>query len=385
MSEPSVRSNFDHSQDYSQTLWPSVIAWAQGHPPSASDRQQIIDWELEPNRAAAWQTSPDSVVHAIETKAALLQALYRQTSAQQTSAQQTPDSTMPLPGDWTDWMMPLWTVWLPLAQWLDRKQREAGIPWVQGILGGQGTGKTTLTKILCLILGQLGHQTAALSIDDLYLTYAQRCELKAQDPRLIWRGPPGTHDIELGQRTLGRLKNAAADGQVTLPQFDKSLHQGEGDRTDPLTIPAPTIVLFEGWFVGAQPIDDRIFSDERSLPDPINTAADRQFARDSNRRLQSYVPLWNCLDSLLVLYPNDYRQSQAWRQQAEQQMKTQGRAGLPDSQIAAFVTYFWQALHPELFITPAIHSPATSLVVKIEPNHSPSAVYAPSDGQAHLM
>lgn len=375
MSEPPARSDFGHSRESSQTLWPSVIAWAQGHPPSASEQQQMADWELEPNRAAVWQVSADHVVHALKTRAALLQTL----------CQQSPDSTMPLPGDWTDWIIPLWTVWLPLAQWLDKKQRDLGRPWVQGILGGQGTGKTTLTKILRLILGHLGHQTAALSIDDLYLTHAQRCELRTQDPRLIWRGPPGTHDIELGQRTLRQIKNASASEQITLPQFDKSLYQGEGDRTRSLTLPAPTIVLFEGWFVGTRPVDDSVFSDQHPLPDPIHTAADRQFARDSNRRLQSYLPLWDFLNSLLVLYPNDYRQSQKWRQQAEQQMKAQGKEGLGDRQITAFVTYFWKALHPELFITPALRSPDTSLVVKVERDHSPSEVYSPSAGRAHFI
>jgi len=37
----------------------------------------------------------------------------------------------------------------------------------QGILGGQGTGKTTLAAMLSLILGQLGYHTLSLSLDDL--------------------------------------------------------------------------------------------------------------------------------------------------------------------------------------------------------------------------
>ncbi len=382
MSNP-ARSEFPGSSpdlaDTGQTIWPLLLAWAHGCQPSLSQRQKIEDWELAcPRRAAAWQLSADNVTCRLEDRAALLQAF----------CQKTPESDLPLPGRWTDWIVPLWTLWLPLAQQLAREQQSLGTPFIQGILGGQGTGKTTLTKILRLILGHLGHQTVALSIDDLYLTYAQRCKLRRQDPRLIWRGPPGTHDIELGRRTLTQLRHSSAGEWVTLPQFDKSLHQGEGDRTHPITLPAPTIVLFEGWFVGARPLDDAAFNDERSLPEPISTPADRQFARDSNRRLHSYLPLWAFLDRLIVLAPSDYRLSQKWRRQAERQMspgQMSPGSGLSDDQIEAFVTYFWKALHPELFITPAIRSPNTGLVVKIGQDHRPAEVYSPSAGHAEPM
>ncbi|NJL21400.1 MAG: hypothetical protein HC895_12155 [Leptolyngbyaceae cyanobacterium SM1_3_5] len=58
------------------------------------------------------------------------------------------------------------------------------------------------------------------------------------------------------------------------------------------------------------------------------------------------------LDSLIVLAPTDFRLSLTWRQQAEQQMKAQGKAGMSEAEIQAFVLYFWRSLHPKLFIEP---------------------------------
>ena len=81
-------------------------------------------------------------------------------------------------------------------------------PIVVGILAGQGTGKSTLVQCLKKLLQTDWNLTAVcLSLDDFYLPYETRLRLKEQDPRLIWRGPPGTHDIHLGVQTLKKLRS----------------------------------------------------------------------------------------------------------------------------------------------------------------------------------
>ncbi len=352
---------------------------------------------LEPARAAVWQLDDSSVAVALSKRTRLLQFIGQKLYNGKIE--------LPLPGDWTDWIAPMWTLWLPLALKIDQAQRSkasgsaAHRIWktqaaqdaqrthlfVQGILGGQGTGKTTLCQILLLLLDELGQQTAVLSIDDLYLTHAERCALKEKDPRLIWRGPPGTHDIDLGVRTFTQISSALPDEQVELPRFDKSLHEGQGDRTQTELMPAPTIILFEGWCVGTEPLSESAFSTLSELPEPINTEADRLFACDCNRRLRRYLVLWDYLDSLIVLRPEDYRRSQQWRQQAEQQMISAGKSGLSDEEIAAFVTYFWRALHPQLFIEPLTHSSRADLVVTICQNHRLNSLFIPSSEQYETM
>ncbi|KPQ35883.1 MAG: D-glycerate 3-kinase [Phormidesmis priestleyi Ana] len=389
---------------------------AQGHAPSAKQLQQLIDWEIANWPDTHWQYLQDDesqleylptallpyVAKVVESRAHLMRSLCLSTQGQ----------TLPLAGNWTDWIDPLWRFWLPFAQQIDNKYKAQQAnqstnhkahqathktthkmahktahktTFIQGILGGQGTGKTTLTHVLQLILKQLQHETVALSIDDLYLTYAERQQLRQEDPRLIWRGPPGTHDVNLGLTTLAQLKTSSIEDKVSVPQFDKSLIGGQGDRTQPKICLAPTIVLFEGWLVSMRPLADEYFTDDRvQLPSPIDTPADRAFARDSNRRLQKYLPLWQFLDSLLVLQPQDHRLSLQWRQQAEHTMKANGKPGLSDPEIADFVSYFWKALHPKLFIPPLIHSSghrptygsATPLVANINTDHTIERVYS---------
>lgn len=269
----------------------------------------------------------------------------------------------------------LWHFWLPFGLQIAEMQQSFGRPVVQGILGGQGTGKTTLTQALTLILHQLGLTSIGLSIDDLYKTYTDRQQLQQEDPRLVWRGPPGTHDVDLGISVLDQIVQPTPGQLISLPRFDKSLHGGAGDRIAPEIVPPADVVLFEGWFVGARPIDPQAFE---TAPDPIRTAGDRQFARDNNQRLRAYEPLWDRLDHLLVLLPEDYRLSKQWRQEAEQRMKAGGKAGMSDAEIAQFVDYFWIALHPELFIEPLAQDPTrTDLVVEIDAQHRPSRMYRP--------
>jgi D-glycerate 3-kinase len=256
--------------------------------------------------------------------------------------------------------------WLPLAQQLVIWHSQVEGALILGILGGQGTGKTTLAAIVSQILRHVGLQVCQLSLDDLYKTYADRQLLHQADPRLRWRGPPGTHDIDLGLEVLQQLKQ----GQPTpIPRFDKSAWNGMGDRTLPEPVTHADIVLFEGWFVGVRPIDPQAFD---QAPAPILTADDRAFARDMNARLRDYQPLWDCLDRLIILHPSDYRLSQQWRRQAEERMRAEGRSGMSAIEVDAFVEYFWKSLHPELFIAPLL--PIADWVIEISPDHLPTTI-----------
>lgn len=279
----------------------------------------------------------------------------------------------------------LWNLWLPLAMQLAEYRQQQIYPLIQGILGGQGTGKTTLAAILKIILNHLGYRTLSLSLDDLYKTYADRQLLKQKDPRLIWRGPPGTHDVDLGIAVLDKLRQSndfeleeiENPKSIQVPRFDKSAWGGEGDRTIPEVVENIDIVLFEGWFVGVRPIDPAAFD---TAPAPILTESDRTFARDMNAKLQDYVPLWERLDRLIVLYPPDYRLSQQWRRQAEQKAIASGKSGMRDETVDLFVEYFWRSLHPDLFVKPLARNPNwVDLVIEIDGDHSPGAVYRPSD------
>ncbi len=370
--------------------------WQAGDSEQADDSEHLISWELaddlrssslaQPPQGRASLTdafgiTPDNAAEIVRHKTDLFFSLLDELH------------TFPLKS--TVFLETLWKLWLPLAIQLSTEKQSLNRPLIQGILGGQGTGKTTLCEVLRVILGKLGYSTVSLSLDDLYKTYADRQQLQKADPRLIWRGPPGTHDIDLGIAVLDELRGSPTSlqerecrretalpcpyktkyrrdtalpcpKQIEIPRFDKSAYGGAGDRTQPEIICGADIVLFEGWFVGVEPvIDARLNEFLAGAPFPIITDADCQFARDMNAKLHDYLPLWKRLDRLIVLYPQDYRISQVWRNQAEQKMMAQGKSGMTEDEINRFVEYFWKALHPELFIQSMVEGDRVDLVIEI--------------------
>lgn len=337
---------------------------------------EIADWRsleqdglADPRRAAAFDLSAATVERDIQRRAALLQRVYPEFC----------EFCQVILGNPADYLTTLWQVWLPLAQQLADRHQQVGRPFVQGILGGQGTGKTTLGKLLTVLLRHLGLNALTWSLDDLYKTFSDRQLLQTQDPRLIGRGPPGTHDVALGIETLDRLRQPS-DQIISIPRFDKSLHNGAGDRATPDLVQHIDIILFEGWFVGIQPIDPAAFD---PAPPPILTETDRTFARDMNVCLQDYLPLWQRLDSLWVLYLPDYRLSKQWRKQAERQTRTASKSGMSDAEIDAFVDYFWRSLHPTLFMPPAMQT--ADLVIELQPDHSIGTLYRSMDAESPLV
>ena len=68
-----------------------------------------------------------------------------------------------------------------------------------GLTGGQGSGKSTISKILKIILKEsFNLKTVIFSIDDFYKTHKERkkCLLKVS-PLFLTRGVPGTHDTKM--------------------------------------------------------------------------------------------------------------------------------------------------------------------------------------------
>ena len=114
------------------------------------------------------------------------------------------------------------TWFIPLIDRILECKAASDLPLVIGVNGSQGSGKTTLADLVVSILEQVhGLRALSLSIDDFYLTRAERVRLAVTiHPLLATRGVPGTHDIELACRTLERLQRFSEP--VAVPRFDKS-------------------------------------------------------------------------------------------------------------------------------------------------------------------
>lgn len=201
---------------------------------------------------------------------------------------------------------------------------------VVGLCGAQGSGKSTTAARLAARIKAVGRNVAVLSIDDFYLTRAQRSAL-ARDlhPLLITRGPPGTHDVALAEATIASLLAARADDVVPAPAFDKSID----DRVAPAQWPRHhgplDVVLLEGWCVGARP---QKFS---LLLTPVNALErdedpDGRWRRYVNEQLGgAYRDLFGRLDLRLFLRAPSFDQVYAWRAEQEAGLRRVPGQALP--------------------------------------------------------
>lgn len=186
---------------------------------------------------------------------------------------------------------------------------------VFGLSGAQGSGKTTLVAELGRTMNAAGIATVTLSLDDFYHTRAERMRLAAEvHPLLITRGVPGTHDIALALATLDALARGAP---ARLPRFDKARDDRVPVDQGAHAPPAPRLVLFEGWCLGARPQADA------ALAHPANALeasedADGRWRRWVNAALaRDYQALWARIDALAMLRAPDFATVLQWREAQE--------------------------------------------------------------------
>ena len=210
--------------------------------------------------------------------------------------------------------------------------------------------KTTFANVLQILLHQLyNYKVNFLSIDDLYKTYSELEILKTNDPDYVYRGPPGTHDINLGLDVFKKFKNRQSN--YILPRYDKSLNNGLGDRSDELSIKIEKpldILIFEGWFLTVNPVTDIEISLYKNS-DKSTNHYNENLIRKMNAKLEPYKELWDCIDNLINLCPENYEFSRQWRINAEHEMIKRSGKGLNNEQLYKFLDFFWNCLPPYLF------------------------------------
>lgn len=215
------------------------------------------------------------------------------------------------------WIVPLLS---QIEDQLQRRQQKG--PLILGINGAQGTGKSTLAKLLTSLLEARRHHTANLSIDDFYYSKSRRKQLAAKiHPLLASRGVPGTHDTQLLSQKLQELSAATASDRVVLPAFDKAIDDCIAVECCPSINGPIDVIIIEGWFIGALP--------QRSaeLDTPLNALeavadADGSWRHYVNDQLgQNYQELFNQLHLLIVLQAPDFAQVFAWRRLQEEKLR----------------------------------------------------------------
>lgn len=248
-----------------------------------------------------------------------------------------------------------------------KKSKDGNQGLIVGVSAIQGAGKTTQGEIMEILINHMGYSVVSLSIDDHYITHDELNELRKKDPRFIRRGV--THDISLAIKNLTDLKNMEDEEEVKMPIYDKGVFNGDGDRVGFKTITEkPDFIFYDGWMLGARKVlDESIFKSGLSA---LDSPEHIQFAKDINKKLDEYLPLWDLIDFMNVLYVPNYQISLEWRDQAEEILRAKGE-GMSPEEIKEFVYYFWRSVHPAIQIKNlAFDKIHTQQVVVINDDHS---------------
>lgn len=227
-----------------------------------------------------------------------------------------------------------------VSQALDDALTSSASTPVLAISGVQGSGKSTLAAQVVELARSRGLCAAALSIDDTYLTRAQRQRLADRiHPLLATRGPPGTHDMPLALSTL----DAAKAGQsFALPRFDKLADERVPELQWSQIDQPLDLLVFEGWFLGT-PAES-----EAALQTPLN-ALEREADEDGTWRrwcnqalADDYPALWQRFDRLWFLQPPSFSVVPQWRWQQEQalQQASPARTSMSRPQVERFVQFY---------------------------------------------
>ena len=282
-----------------------------------------------------------------------------------------------------DFMTTVEQWYLPAAQAIAGRQQHQPCLLVS-FNGAQGSGKSTITAFLRLILiHQFGLNTVEISIDDFYLTLAERKTLAQQvHPLFITRGVPGTHDVALARRTIDCLKHCSSEAPCRLPSFDKAID----DRSDPETwkqVSEPVqVILFEGWCNHA-PVQSgqellQAVNDLERDEDPEGVW--RGYAND---QLKLYhQQLFDQADMLIFLQVPSFEKVYEWRGLQEKKLAQSAQhkhAVMNERQLARFIQHYERITRACLQRLPQ----QADLLLQLDENHAIQALTARQPGPAN--
>lgn len=247
--------------------------------------------------------------------------------------------------------------YLPLARQLP-KLRNGKRPLLLGVNGAQGTGKSTLADFLQLATESMfGWHVAVVSIDDFYLTLAERKLLAEKvHPLLATRGVPGTHDTDMLAGYLEQLQQLGKDESIALPRFDKSIDDRAEESRWPVVKGPIDLIILEGWCVGTRAQSDA------ELQQPVNALErdddpDGAWRRYVNDKLKAkYEPIFSKLDALVFIGAPNFDAILRWRMEQEEKLAASspsGSSGLMNKQqITRFIQFYERLTRANLAALP---------------------------------
>ena len=234
--------------------------------------------------------------------------------------------------------------YIPMSFWIEKKYKEKGKTLFLGLSGGQGSGKTTVTAILKIILEKFfKRKVYAISIDDFYKTLKERDQMsRTIHPLFKTRGVPGTHDINLIRKLFNFIKRRKFK-KFKLPKFDKSIDDRLKKKYWTSIKKRPEIIILEGWCVGAKPQSNFL------IKNPINILEKKEDKSSTwrnyvNKKLKNeYKKIFEMIDHLIFIKVPNFKMVLKWRLLQERKLKKKSYLNkkiMSHTQIKRFVMFY---------------------------------------------
>ena len=231
---------------------------------------------------------------------------------------------------------------IPLCFWIGKKAQKKR-PYFVGLAGGQGTGKTTISSLIRIILTKYFKLNVfRISIDDFYKTRKERINLsKRVHPMLLTRGVPGTHDINMMLNFFKKSKIKKFK-RLKLPTFNKAIDDRFNKKKWYNLKNKPDVIIFEGWCVGAR------HQKESALSSPLNFIEKKydpniKWRKKVNDELKkNYKKIFCNIDKLIYLKAPSFNHILKWRFFQEQKLKltSKSKKTMSKSEIKKFIMFY---------------------------------------------
>ena len=266
---------------------------------------------------------------------------------------------------------------IPLCFWIDSKADKKK-PYFVGLAGGQGTGKTTTSSLIKIILNKYFKLNVfRISIDDFYKTRKERISLsKRVHPMLLTRGVPGTHDINMMLNFFKKSKSKKFK-RLKLPTFNKAIDDRFSKKHWYDLKKKPDVIIFEGWCVGAK--SEKNVTLKRTINSMEKTKDQKQIWRKYvNDQLKTkYRKLYSQLNCLIYLKAKDFSLLQKWRLKQERKLwikskKSSNTKIMSKQDVLSFMQTYQRVTQNMFRYMPKY----ASIIINLNSNHQiKSAVY----------
>ena len=259
--------------------------------------------------------------------------------------------------------------YIPISFWIENKYKKKGSTLFLGFSGGQGSGKTTVTRILKIILKKFFKRRIHVSsIDDFYKTLEDRNKMSNEiHPLFKTRGVPGTHDINLVKKFFNFIKKKKFK-KIQLPRFEKARDDRVKKKYWFSINKKPEIVILEGWCVGAKPQSNSL------IRKPINILEkyedrDLIWRKYVNEKLKKeYRKLFAMIDYFIFMKIPNFNMVFKWRFLQENKLKKKShlkKKVMSHNEIKRFVM-FYQRITLQMMKD---LSKSASIVIFLKKNH----------------